>query len=407
MDNETKDLAMPKGWSVTMLRSVCHKTSLWNPEREKRDRFRYIDVSSVSNDRFCVTEAQEISAASAPSRARKIVKRGDVIYATVRPSLKRVAWLDSEFDDQIASTAFCVVRADCKQAVSQFLYFLLLSDDVNRKIIKHEHGASYPAVTDKDVLNQEIPLPPLPEQQRIAAVLWKIQKAVEIEDAIVRNARDLKKSLLRRLFTRGLRGEPQKETEIGPIPESWDIVCVESAVTAFRFSRERQIPASHYKATGKFPIIDQGQEVVAGYTDDENKIFDLAHPLIIFGDHTRAMKFVDFPFALGADGTKPLIASPGFDPLYLFFALCFLEIPSRGYNRHFKFLAESLIPKPATEEEQQKIARILQTVDRKIEAHESKKRSLQDLFKTMLHKLMTAQIRVHNLDIDTSAVETA
>src|SRR5206468_8932864 len=123
----------------------------------------------------------------------------DVIYATVRPSLKRVAWIEPQHNDQIASTAFCVVRANQKRAASKFLYYVLLSDAVNRKIIEHERGASYPAVTDKDVLNQFVPLPPLDEQQKIAAVLSKIQKAVQIEDAMVRSARDLKKSLLRRL----------------------------------------------------------------------------------------------------------------------------------------------------------------------------------------------------------------
>src|SRR5438046_2426633 len=151
---------LPDSWRYVPLRSVCEKTSIWNPAREPRDCFNYIDVSSVSNERFCITATQKIAAASAPSRARKIVKAGDVIYATVRPSLKRVAWIEPRYDDQIASTAFCIVRADPKQAVSKFLYYVLLSDAVNQKIIEHERGASYPAVTDKDVLNQFVLLPP-------------------------------------------------------------------------------------------------------------------------------------------------------------------------------------------------------------------------------------------------------
>src|SRR5439155_26243015 len=119
---------------------------------------------------FCGTGTQAIAGASAPSRARKVVKAGDVIYATVRPSLKRVAWIEPRYDTQIASTAFSIVRADPKQAVSTFLYYVLLSENVNRKIIENERGASYPAVTDKDVLNQFVPLPPIDEQEKIAAV---------------------------------------------------------------------------------------------------------------------------------------------------------------------------------------------------------------------------------------------
>src|SRR5262249_21074898 len=71
-----------------------------------------------------------------------------------------------------------------------------------------------------------VPVPEKSEQEKIAAVLWRIQKAVEIEDAIVRNARDLKKSLLRRLFTHGLCGEPLKETEIGTLPQSWEVLRI-------------------------------------------------------------------------------------------------------------------------------------------------------------------------------------
>ncbi len=152
---------LPKDWRYVQLRSICQKAHIWNPVHAKRERFRYVDVSAVSNEYFSITGAQEVIAASAPSRARKIIKAGDVIYATVRPSLKRVAFIESEYDDQIASTAFCVVRADLQQACGKFLYYVLLTDEVNRKIVEHERGASYPAVTDKDVLNQFIPLPSL------------------------------------------------------------------------------------------------------------------------------------------------------------------------------------------------------------------------------------------------------
>jgi type I restriction enzyme S subunit len=414
---------LPEGWHFADLRSVCERTSIWNPARERRDRFRYIDVSSVSNEHFCVTGAQEIAGSSAPSRARKIVKTGDVIYATVRPSLKRVAWIEPGYNDQIASTAFCIVRADPKQAVSKFLYYILLSDDVNRRIIEHERGASYPAVTDKDVLNQFVPLPPIEEQEKIAAVLWKIQKAVEIENAIVRNARDLKKSLLRRLFTHGWRGEPLKETEIGPLPNSWELVPFVEVLTMAQYGLSMR-----GRSEGRYPILRMNCQSDGQVTFDDLQFVDLEEKAFaayelrdgdLLFNRTNSFELVGRTAIFHSD--KPAVFASYLIRLRLDseqmisdFVNYYLNMEST--QQTLKLLATRAvsqsnisasklktfqIPKPE-KNEQREIADILQSVDRKIEVHESKKRSLRDLFKTLLHKLMTAQIRVDHLDVDTN-----
>lgn len=104
-----------------------------------------------------------------------------------------------------------------------------------------------------------------------------------------------------------------------------------------------KIPKNKYLQHGKFPIIDQGSEFISGHTNDENKLFKGGLPIIIFGDHTRLFKFVDFDFAVGADGTKILRAKKGIDPEYLFFYLKSLKLPSRGYSRHYRYLKENKI----------------------------------------------------------------
>jgi type I restriction enzyme S subunit len=142
---------MPRAWQKIILRDTCLKTKQWKPRTEPKGDFYYIDVSAVSNDTFTITSPQVVTGTTAPGRARKIVHARDVIYATVRPTLRRIALVPSEYHDQIASTAFCVVRADRKIAVPEFLYYLLLSDQVNNAIAEAQHGASYPAVTDKDI----------------------------------------------------------------------------------------------------------------------------------------------------------------------------------------------------------------------------------------------------------------
>ena len=117
-----------------------------------------------------------------------------------------------------------------------------------------------------------------------------------------------------------------------------------------------KIPTNLYLETGMHPIIDQGQSQVAGYTNETEGLFtDI--PAIIFGDHTRIIKYVDTPCFLGADGVKLLKAK---DPIanykYLYYALCNADIPNTGYNRHFKWLKEIEIAECSTEEQNSIVA---------------------------------------------------
>lgn len=119
-----------------------------------------------------------------------------------------------------------------------------------------------------------------------------------------------------------------------------------------------KIPQSEFLDHGALAVVDQGQSLVAGYTDDRRATVKTNGPLIVFGDHTRAVKYIDFPFAMGADGVKVLRVRDGFDPKYVYHYLRFREIPSVGYSRHFKFLREIAVPRP-TLDEQRRVAAIL------------------------------------------------
>ena len=173
----------------------------------------------------------------------------------------------------------------------------------------------------------------------------------------------------------------------------WSQCTIPDSLMKTKVSRKYQIPAKEIAQTGQFPVVDQGQNFIAGYCDDSDKLIDFNLPLIIFGDHTRCFKFVDFPFVLGADGTKVL--SPDrklYDPKFYYFALLSLEIPSRGYNRHFKILKERSLPLPPLPE-QKKIAHVLSTVQRAIEAQERIIQTTTELKKALMRKLFTEGTR--------------
>lgn len=114
--------------------------------------------------------------------------------------------------------------------------------------------------------------------------------------------------------------------------------------------------------SGRFPVVDQGKSLVAGYVDDKSRLCGNGRPAIVFGDHTRCVKYTDFPFCMGADGVKILRPKIEADLKYLYYYLKQLNLPDAGYSRHFKYLKRSevvLLPLP----EQRRIAAILDQAD--------------------------------------------
>ena len=103
----------------------------------------------------------------------------------------------------------------------------------------------------------------------------------------------------------------------------------------------KKVKTKECKLEGAYPVIDQGQEEVSGYVDDPNKVISIQSPIVIFGDHTRAVKWVDHDFVPGADGTKVLEPKQYLHPRYFYYQLQSIELPDKGYARHFKFLKES------------------------------------------------------------------
>jgi len=144
----------------------------WNPALESDDdTFHYIDISSVSQDEKRIIQKERMPTANAPSRARQLVKTGDVLVSTVRPNLNVVAVLPMEMDGATASTGFCILRPNPSLLCGRFLFHWVQSSDFVGNMVKRATGQSYPAVSDKIVKQSQLPLPPLDEQRRIAEIL--------------------------------------------------------------------------------------------------------------------------------------------------------------------------------------------------------------------------------------------
>lgn len=150
--------------------SVCS----WTPERDDPDGvFTYVDLSAVDQSAKVVSGARELACSDAPSRARQLIRAGDVLVSTVRPNLNGVALVPPELDRATASTGFCVLRPRTDHLDARYLYQWVKSPHFVSDMVRKATGASYPAVSDRIVCDSKIPLPPLPEQRRIAEILDK------------------------------------------------------------------------------------------------------------------------------------------------------------------------------------------------------------------------------------------
>lgn len=182
--------------NLVSIRKLIKRTKQINPQDLGESSFVYVDISSIDKDAKKVTAPQILKAVDAPSRARKEIRTNDVLVSTVRPNLNSVAIVPPEYDNQIASTGFCVLRSNNSLLDPYYLFYFTQSSCFVTHLSKLSIGAGYPAVSDDDVFDTEIPLPPLDEQKRIAEILQKADRLRRLR----RYARQLSESYLQSVF---------------------------------------------------------------------------------------------------------------------------------------------------------------------------------------------------------------
>ncbi len=161
---------------------------------------------------------------------------------------------------------------------------------------------------------------------------------------------------------------------LGPAPDHWDVVPFKKAFDDMT-SGNPSIKQSDYLDEGVLAVVDQGQDAIGGYTDDPEMACSADLPCIVFGDHTRAFKYVDHPFAIGAQGTRVLVPKGRLQPRFAYHYLRQLRLPDSGYSRHYKFLKREAVPVPPPGEQEQ----ITDALDRAEAAKAKQRRALARL----------------------------
>ncbi|HVT39846.1 MAG TPA: restriction endonuclease subunit S [Gemmatimonadaceae bacterium] len=322
------------------------------------------------------------------------------------------------------STAFCVLRPDPDQVTPDFLFYAAQLDDFMESVGALETGASYPAVRDSDVLAQCIPVPPLAEQHEIAAVLNLARSSYIHERQSESATANLKRAAMRALFARGLRDEPQKETEFGPVPESWDVLLLkeccsvqtgvakgrrlaDSEIAEVPYLRVANVQDGHLDLTEMKTITIRKSELGRYRLQDGDVVlteggdFDKLGRGFIWRSQLDLCVHQNHVFAVRTMRSRLLPDFFAYQAQSHYGKAYFLKVAHKTTNlacinatklKAFPVLLPALA-------EQREIASILDAIDRKIDLHRRKRAVLDELFRALLHKLMTGEIRVADLDL--------
>lgn len=238
--------------TVSLRDIVEAKTGTRTPTALPEESFTYVDVASVDNESKSITGSRSLFGSEAPSRARKVIRQGDILVSTIRPNLNAVALVPADLDGQIASTGFCVLRPT-DRVLSEYLFYFVQSQSFVNSLCTLVAGAMYPAVSDSQVLGQRIPLPDVVEQRRIVDLLSRAEGIVRLR----RDAQNKAAELIPAIFI-DMFGHPTTNPRRWPTNLFGDVGTLDRGK-----SRHRPRDAAELYG-GPYPFIQTGDVANSG-----------------------------------------------------------------------------------------------------------------------------------------------
>lgn len=405
---------LPDTWRTVPLGSFCDFSGGTQPPKSTfrsspADGYiRLLQIRDFETDRYAVY---------VPANKRlRVIGGDDISIGRYGASVGRILTGKSGAINVAIMTTF----PDEAQVSKIFLRFALGHWDFQNYLTGLGGRAAQAGFNQGEVSRFKFHLPPVSEQQKIAGVLGLVQRAMEQQERLIEKTAELKKTLLHELFTQGTRGEPQKQTDLGPVPESWEVVKLSEVCTFISGgtpSKQRSdfwegtIPWASPKDMKRPRLRDVPDHISDEALEDGSRlapagsIFVVIRGMILAKDVPVAL--AEVPMAFNQD-MKAIIPGERISSAFLLYALGafkrnLFEKVGRSAHGTMTLMSTEIssfaIPLP-DRKTQDEIATAIETVETKLSHHRRKHATLSALFRTLLHQLMTAQLRVHDLDLD-------
>lgn len=363
-----------------------------------------VTVEHLGDTNFTHQNLPFISEADTKRLSKYILIEGDIVFSRVG-SIDRNVYVDKNHEGWMFSGRCIRVRADKNKVNPRYLSYYFKQNSFKKMMMNLAVGATMPSLNTKIMNSIELDLLPRESQDKIANILSAIDDKIQINNQINQELEAMAKTLYDYWFVQfdfpDQNGNPYKSSGgkmvYSPelkreIPEGWGVESVGNLLD--KVTKAEKIENNSIEFIGKIPVIDQSQKYIAGFTNNENGLIQPQKGHVIFGDHTRVVKYINFDYARGADGTQVLISkNEHISNVLLYHMIKDFDLSNYGYARHFKFLKEKIVIVP-DKEVSSKFETQANVIYEKIKNNIFENQELTQLRDWLLPMLMNGQVKV-------------
>lgn len=392
---------IPEEWEVKKLGDIFNlRNERFNPLENKN--VRYIALEHIEQ---CTGRIIEIGNSDKTTSMKTNFKRGDVLFGKLRPYLRKF-WF-AEFDGVCATEILPLIIK--QNNIPKFGFYIIQQDRFIEYTNQSSFGTKMPRISWNDIKEFSIPVPSILEQQKISLILSSVDEQIENTDKLIEKIKELKKGLMRRLLTKGIRHDRFKDTEIGRIPEEWDINKLSNVGEIITGNTPKTAENENYGLEymwvspadmGESKYIIKTNKMLSKLGLEKTRKLPKGSILVTcIGSTIGKIGIAGYQLSTNQQ-INSIVCVPCFDNEFIYYAIDF------NFNNYMSYISTQAIPiinkttfsdfqiQIPTLAEQKHISSILSSVDEQIGKHEAKKEKLQELKKGLMQKLLTGSIRV-------------
>lgn len=397
---------IPENWEWVTLQEIYHPLVMndgdWILSNDMVDKgeVKLIQLGNIGNGKYLEKGYKYLTKNKFDDLKCKEIYPGYLLFNRIVGGGVYACIIPENIDGKLITSVDALWIAPTKKTNIRYIMYLLLSGYIQSVIDEKKAGSTRLRISKGNLINIPIPLPPLSEQQRIVEKIEELLPELELlkeqEDAGLKADIELPERLRKSLIQAAMQGKLteqlesdgtafdlleeiraekaqlikdkkiKKEKLLPPIseedipfdiPENWEWVRL-GEVSYNLSSRQHQIKSSEVNKEGLHPVISQSATFIDGFSNQTDKLLKADYPILIFGDHSKTIKYIDFDFIVGADGTK--LIRPLITPMFLYYVINYLLIgmETKNYGRHFNLLSNQLFPVPPLSEQQRIVEKL-------------------------------------------------